>query len=169
MATTRCERDEHGREVGVLVHEGREFRALGSTCDGVNLAAYLGKHDELKTWCGRTILDVRSERVGNYWTETNGDTFGIVYRLPRGRGDRPRFIVGYAGFGAGGLFRGELVDAEDAEDARQMCERVCERWLDIDAEDDAEFQEQCRREDEQREENERQEMEDMAERELERV
>ncbi len=150
---TRCERSEDGQtEIGIIEHNGREFAAMGSAVQGTHVAGYLGKGDTLKTWCGKTMLDVRSERCGNY-RDVHGDkTFGVIFWLPRGRA-----IVGYA-MGEGMLFRGELIDVKlpkrnrhgvDWQEARHQCRRECEYWLERDAEDDAVFQEQCRIEDEQ--------------------
>ena len=124
-----CERDEHGREIGVIVHEGHEFRALGASVVGTHVTGYIGKGDTLKTWCGRVMLDCRSERYGSYYSDTWGRTFGIVFYLTNGRA-----IIGYA-LGEGCLFRGELVQIDDRNDALKQLNAECERWIEVDAED----------------------------------
>lgn len=124
--STRSERDEQGREVGVVTFGGREFRALGASVDGRHITGYIGKGDTLTTWDGRVTLAGRSSRVGEYRTD-DGATFGIVFYLPRGRA-----VVGYA-LGVGGLFRGELVYSH--QDAERECRAECLHWLEADAED----------------------------------
>jgi len=123
-----CERQGQ-TEIGVVEFEGREFRALGASVQGKRVSGYLGKRDQLQSWCGRTMMDCRSERFGEYRTDCDDDTFGVVYFLTRGRA-----IVGYC-LGVGMLFRGELVEIESREDAIRQCEAECEYWLNIDHDD----------------------------------
>jgi len=175
---TRCERDAHGREIGVIEHEGHEFRALGASVHGTHVVGYLGKRDELKTWCGRVMLDcraVRFDRDGRKgalaWTvDAWGDTFGIAFPLTGGRA-----IVGYA-LGAGCLFRGELVNVEHRAgeevflaELRRATEAECEYWLRVDEDDEIEFREQQEREEREEREREEQELEDAAELDLSRM
>lgn len=152
MIGTRCDRDEHGREVGIITHNGHEFRALGASTSGPYLNAYLHEKRNginlpsavLQTWCGRRILEARSEMCGDYWTDDNGKSFGLIFRLTNRRA-----IVGYA-LGAGMLFRGELVESRewDTEDElRGHCRRVCEHWIERDAEDAEEFRREQEAED----------------------
>lgn len=175
---TRCERDEYGREVGVITHNGHEFRALGASVQGEHVTGYLAKNEDLKTWCGRTMLSCRALRFGRngrqsaleWHGDSWGDTFGIAFPLTHGRA-----IVGYA-LGVGCLFRGELVQLEDWKneddflaELRRETERVCEHWLQVDADDEAEFREQQEREEREEREREEQELEDAAELELSRM
>jgi hypothetical protein len=131
---TKCERDEFGREVGVIEHEGREFRALGASVQGSYVSGYIGKGDTLTTWNGQTMLDCRSERSGEWQTDGWGDTFGIIFYLTNRRA-----IIGYA-LGVGCLFRGELIEIEGHSDAIGQCRALCEHWLEIDADDAERFE-----------------------------
>lgn len=171
---TRCERDSHGREVGVIEHDGREFRALGASTVGPYLSAYLKAERfspnyasaVLTTWCGRVILDSRAEVCETHWTEENGQTYGIIFRLTNRRA-----IVGYA-LGGGMLFRGELIESREWDterELRHLCNRVCREWMEKDREDAAEFQEQQEREEREEREREEQELEDAAELDLSRM
>lgn len=145
MTTTRCERDAYGREIGVIEHNGREFKALGASVVGTHVSGYVGKRDELLTWCGRTMLDCRSDRGDEYRDEYGEKSFGLVFLLGSGRA-----IVGYA-LGVGMLFRGELVQLGEGnawDEARDACKSECDYWRRIDAEDAERFQAELDAEDE---------------------
>ena len=58
-----------------------------------------------------------------------------MFRLPKGR-----FIVGYVIDGNGSLFRGELIDNCDEDEARRHCLMVANNWAEVDAEDEEAFQ-----------------------------
>jgi hypothetical protein len=129
-----CERDEHGREVGVTEHDGHQLRALGSSVVGDQVAGYYVKGPNrwtgiLKTWCGKVMMECRAEQVEEYRSPDGDKTFGVAFQLKGGR-----FIVGYC-LGEGMLFRGELVRARDAIEARRICESVCDYWQRVDQED----------------------------------
>ena len=131
MASTRSVR--HGQiEIGIIEHEGYEFAALGATVIRRDLTGYVKYkrgHFWLTTWAGGTMIDCRSEVVERFW---NGG-LAMMFRLPRGR-----FIVGYALGDNGMLFRGELIDNCDKDDARRHCVMVSENWMELDAEDEEE-------------------------------
>ncbi len=120
-------------EIGIIEHEGREFIALGSSVVGRNITGYT-KEDRygitLTTWCGKTMLDCRSEIVERYWT----GSLALMFRLPRGR-----FIIGYA-LGDGMLFRGELIDNCTDDDARRQATYLAQFFGELDAEDEEAFQ-----------------------------
>lgn len=146
MITSRVE--TVGRtEVATISHDGREFSALGSSVEGRNIVAYVGKSLDawrtiLTTWTGRTILDARSEVAETYRVNEFGDTgYALMIRLGRGR-----YFVGLS-LGEGCLFRGELIEADSDEDAKFQARSAAEHWIGIDAEDDKKFQAQCARED----------------------
>jgi hypothetical protein len=121
-------------EIGIIEHEGREYAALGATVIRRDVTGYVKfkrNHFWLTTWAGgTTMLDCRSEVVGRYW---NGG-LALMFRLPRGR-----FIVGYVidGDGDGSLFRGELIDHCDADEARRHCQMVADNWAEVDQMDEA--------------------------------
>jgi hypothetical protein len=72
----------------------------------------------------------RSEIVERFW---NG-AFALLFRLPN-----QRFLVGY-GLGDGMLFRGELIDGCDEDDARRHAIMLSNNWAEVDAEDEATFE-----------------------------
>lgn len=133
MAITRCERQGQ-IEIGIIEHDGREFVALGASVVGQYLTGYT-KSDRygitLRTWCGKTMLDCRCEIVERYWS----GSLALMFRLTKGR-----FIVGYALDEDGMLFRGELIDDCDEDDARREARRIASYFADLDAEDEEAFQ-----------------------------
>ncbi|EMI54169.1 hypothetical protein [Rhodopirellula sallentina] len=132
MTTTRCERQGQ-IEIGIIEHEGREFVALGASVVGRNLTGYT-KSDRygitLRTWCGKTMLDCRCEIVERYWS----GSLALMFCLANGR-----FIVGYALDEDGMLFRGELIDDCDEDDAQREARRIANYFADLDAEDEEAF------------------------------
>jgi len=133
MTSTRCERQGQ-IEIGIIEHEGREFAALGASVMGRQLTGYT-KLDRwgitLATWCGKTMLDCRCEVVERYWS----GPVALMFRLTGGR-----FIVGYALDESGMLFRGEMIDYFDEDDARHEAKRIATYFADLDAEDEEAFQ-----------------------------
>lgn len=133
MTTTRCERQGQ-IEIGIIEHEGREFVALGASVIGRNVTGYT-KLDRygitLQTWHGKTMLACRCEVVERYWS----GSLALMFRLANGR-----FIVGYALDERGMLFRGELIDNCDEDDARREARRIASYFADLDAEDEETFQ-----------------------------
>lgn len=133
MTNTRCERQGQ-IETGIIEHEEQEFAALGASVVGRNITGYT-KEDRfgitLTTWCGKTMLDCRCEIVERYWT----GALALMFRLPHGR-----FIVGYALGESGMLFRGELMDDCDEDDARRQAAYLAQFFADLDAEDEKAFQ-----------------------------
>lgn len=116
-------------EVGIIEHNGREFSALGATTIGRHVTGYTADshgHLVLKTWCGQTMIDCRSEVVQHFWSET----FSMMFRLTRGR-----FIVGYS-LGDGMLFRGELLTNSDEDNARRQALIIADYFAELDAEDE---------------------------------
>ncbi len=73
------------------------------------------------------MLDCRSEVVERFW---NGG-LALMFRLPR-----RRYIVGYSLGDDGMLFRGELIDNCDEDEARHHCLMVSANWMELDAEDE---------------------------------
>jgi hypothetical protein len=117
-------------EVGVLEHEGHEYAAYGATVVRRDITAYIKfkrGHYWLTSWAGGTKLDCRSEVVERFWD----GSLALMFRLPKGR-----FIVGYALGDDGMLFRGELIDGCDEDDARHHCVMVSKNWAELDAEDE---------------------------------
>ncbi len=130
--TTSCVRHRQ-IELGVIRHEGRDFVAIGASVVGRQLTAYTksdGREIQLTSWCGSTVLVVRSEVVERYCD----DSLAIVFRLTANR-----FIVGYALAANGMLFRGELVSDSDENDARYLARRVSEYFAQLDADDEEAF------------------------------
>jgi hypothetical protein len=126
---TWCERQGQV-EVGVIEHEGREFRALGASVAGRHVMGYtrLGTGDiALTTWCGRTMLACRSEVVEEY----HDGSLSLIFRLTRGC-----FIVGYALGENGMLFWGELLAGCTGNEARHSARRLADRFAELDAEDE---------------------------------
>ena len=72
------------------------------------------------------MLDARSEIVERFW---NGG-MAILFRLPK-----RRFVVGYA-LGNEMLFRGELLDGCNEDDARRHAMMLSQNWSEVDAEDE---------------------------------
>lgn len=117
-------------EVGVIKHEGREFRALGASVAGKHVTGYtrLGTGDiELTTWCGNTTLACRSEVVEAY----HGGALALVFRLTRGR-----FVIGYALGDHGMLFRGELLADGCENEVRRAARQVASYYAELDAFDE---------------------------------
>ena len=133
MTSTRCERQGQ-IEIGIIEHEGREFVALGASVVGRNLTGYT-KLDRwgitLATWCGKTMLDCRCEVVERYWS----GSLALMFRLTNGR-----YIVGYALDESGMLFRGEMTDYCNEDDARREAKRIASYFSDLDTEDEEAFQ-----------------------------
>lgn len=101
----------------------------------------------LTGWHGDVKLIKRCKVVKTYRANEFGDTGeAIVFKL-KGR----KFIVGYT-LGNGMLFRGELIecsDMEEAEEAEDYAKELANYWLQVDAEDAEEFQAMCEQEAEQ--------------------
>lgn len=120
-------------EVGVVFHEGHEFRALGASVQGRSITGYTAfKTGDiyLTSWCGRTMLACRSEVVEEY----HDGALGLMFRLTQGR-----FIVGYALGERGMLFRGELVTDCTDDEARRTVRRNADYFAELDAQDEYEF------------------------------
>ena len=129
MASTRSVRQGQV-EIGIIEHNGHEYAAYGATVVRRDITAYLKfkrGHYWLATWAGGTMLDCRSEVVERYWS----GGLALLFRLPRGR-----FIVGYALGDDGMLFRGELIDGCDEDEARHHCLMVSENWVEVDQMDE---------------------------------
>lgn len=129
MMQTHCVRQGQV-EVGIIEHEGREFAALGASVVGRSVTGYTHVVDgeiHLSTWCGKTMLAVRSEE--RYWS----GSLALLFRLPQGR-----FIAGYALADNGMLFRGELV-IDDEDEARATARRLADHFAELDADDEAAF------------------------------
>lgn len=122
-------------EVAIIEHDGHEFSALGASVFGRSVTGYT-RFDNgdvvLTTWCGKTTLNCRCEIVERYWSGSSA----LMFRLPHGR-----YIVGYS-LGDGMLFRGELLTDSDEDEARQTARQVSDCFAELDAEDEAEFQDQ---------------------------
>lgn len=135
--SSHCERDaQNGQiEIGVIEHDGREFRAIGASVQGREVTGYTKcqrGNVSLQTWCGKTMIGSRSTIVRDYRQLDSGlDPVAIVFPLTRGR-----FIVGYALDVQGALFRGQLIEHVSAECAAREAEGIAEYWLQRDAEDD---------------------------------
>jgi hypothetical protein len=96
--------EQHGNvEVGVIVHEGREFKALGSVIDGGRIAAYLGKAGQLTKWSGEVIGTYQVTRTWRRPRNYVSSTLSQVYATVEGK----RYTGRSAGEGM--LFRGKLV------------------------------------------------------------
>lgn len=130
---TRCERQGQV-EVGVVVHGGREHRALGASVVGRHVTGYTRSAAgvvSLTTWCGRTMLACRSEVVEEY----HDGSMALLFRLSRGR-----VIVGYALGESGMLFRGVLVTDCSDDEARRAAQRIADDMAELDAEAEADFE-----------------------------
>jgi hypothetical protein len=117
-------------EVGILEHNGTEYAAYGATVFRREVTAYLKfkkNHYWLSSWSGETKLASRSEIVERFWD----GSLALMFRLPRGR-----FIVGYALGDDGMLFRGELIDNCDEDEARRHCQMVADNWAEVDQMDE---------------------------------
>ena len=116
-------------EIGIIEHNGHEYVALGATVvrqrpDG--LRQVQAKSFLVDDWAGGTMLDCRSEVVERYW---NGG-MALMFRLP---------VVGsswdMSSTATEALFRGELIDNCDEDEARHHCLMVANNWMELDAED----------------------------------
>jgi len=119
-------------EIGILEHEGHEFAAYGATICGRQITGYLKykcSHYWLTTWSGGTMLECRSEVVERFW---NG-SLALMFRLPKGR-----FLVGYGLGDDGMLFRGELIDGCNEDDARRHAMMLSQNWAEVDQMDEEE-------------------------------
>ncbi len=133
MTGTHCERQGQ-IEVGIIEHEGREYAALGASVVGRHITGYTRKglfSIALTTWCGKTMLECRSETVDRYWS----GSLALMFRLPHGR-----YIIGYALGDDEMLFRGELIDDCTEDDARRQAAYLAEFFADLDAEEEEAFQ-----------------------------
>jgi hypothetical protein len=121
-------------EIGIVEHEGREFVALGASVNGRDITAYInreGREITLQSWFGHAILACRSEIVETY--RLDGDkTHALVFSLTHGR-----YVVGYALADNGMLFRGELIDHCDFQEAAYQAKECSRRFMELDAEDQA--------------------------------
>jgi len=117
-------------EVGVIEHDGREHSALGSSVVGRQVTGYTGKSGRsvtLTKWCGKTMLDCRCEVVEQFWS----GSLALMFRLTNNR-----FVVGYALGDDGMLFRGELLDEADEDDARRSALHISNYFSELDAEEE---------------------------------
>ena len=129
MASTRSIRQGQ-IEIGIIEHNGHEYAALGATVVRRDITGYVKfkrGHFWLTTWAGGTMLDCRSEVVETVLERR----LALMFRLPKGR-----FIVGYALGDDGMLFRGELIDHCDEDEARHHCVMVAKNWMELDAEEE---------------------------------
>ena len=120
-------------EVGVIQHEGREWSALGATVQGRSITGYTKLVDgeiELSSWNGQTTLASRSEIVERFWS----GTLALMFRLPKNR-----FIVGYALGESGMLFRGEMINGCDEDEARRHALMISDCFAQLDAKDEEDF------------------------------
>ena len=117
-------------EVGVIEHEGHEFAAMGASVVGRHVTGYtrlVNREITMTTWCGKTMLACRSEVVQRFWS----GSLALMFRLTLGH-----FIVGYALGDDGMLFRGELIDHCDEDEARHHCTMVANNWAEVDQMDE---------------------------------
>jgi hypothetical protein len=117
-------------QIGIIEHEGHEFAAYGATVVGKEITAYTRLHNgeiSLTTWNGKTMLVCRSEVVATFW---NG-SMALLFCLPRGR-----FLAGYALGDDGMLFRGELLDTSNADEAKAAAMAISDYFAERDAEDE---------------------------------
>jgi hypothetical protein len=128
--TTRSER--HGQtEVGIVIHDGRDFAALGATVHGRDITAYTkldGHRIVLTTWAGKTMLACRSEIVRRH----RDGSLVLCFRLTR-----RRCVIGYALGDNGMLFRGELLADATKDDARRAAVYIANMCVALDDEDAA--------------------------------
>ncbi len=127
MSSTRSIRQGQV-EIGILEHEGHEFAAYGSTISGREVVGYVKKDRrgyQLTRWDGEVMLSCRCEVVKEFWSGSKA----LMFRLPRGR-----FVVGYAL--AEGLFRGELIDGCDEEEARSSAWAISDQLAEMDLEEE---------------------------------
>lgn len=108
-------------EVATVIHEGREFAAVGSGVVGTNVAGYVtrlpGGRARMSRWSGETMLECRFVTVADY----KDGAFAGYFALPRGR-----FVAGY-GLGDGMIFRGEIGRGSEANARDETAEQV-ECW-----------------------------------------
>jgi hypothetical protein len=96
----------HGKvEVGVVEHEGREYRAFGSVITDTHITAYLGKDGKLTTWDGKVIGTYRITRTWRTPRSFVSSTMNQVYATVDGRTYQGRSA------GVGMVFNGKLVHA----------------------------------------------------------
>lgn len=121
-------------EIGVIEHKGRTFAAFGATVQDRHVTGYTRPSAgdiHLSTWCGKTMLACRSTIIDRY----HDGSLVLMFRLTSGR-----FIVGYALGEKGMLFRGELVTVCNDDDAKNVAHRIADRFAELDAQDEYEFQ-----------------------------
>ena len=97
------------------------------------MTAYLQKDHgnyQLTTWNGETMLSARCEVVKAFWC----GALAVMFRLPK-----RRFIVGYALGDDGMLFRGELINDCDEEEARSLAWAVSDHLAELDVEGEQTF------------------------------
>jgi len=96
--------EQHGQvEVGIVTHEGREFKALGSVVTDTYVTAYLGKDGQLTNWNGETIGTYRVTRTWRTPHSHYSSTMSQVYAAVNGKVYQGRSA------GLGMLFNGRLV------------------------------------------------------------
>jgi hypothetical protein len=120
-------------EVGVIDHNGHVYAAFGASINGRNVTAYTRLRTgriSLTRWDGTTMLACRCEVVREYYD----GSLALIFRLTHSR-----FLVGHALGDDGMLFRGELLTDCDDEDVRREALAIAEHWMEIDAEDEADF------------------------------
>ncbi len=120
-------------EIGIINHNGHEFSALGATTIGRHVTGYTRLVDgdiQLTTWCGQTMLASRSEVIRQFWS----GTLALMFRLPKSR-----FVVGYALGESGMLFRGEMINGCDEDEARRHALMISDCFAQLDAEDEEDF------------------------------
>ena len=96
--------EQHGNvEVGVVIHKGREYSALGSVIEGDRIAAYLGKDGQLTKWDGSIIGIYKITATWSTPQSFVSSTMNQVYAKVDGQ-----WYVGRSA-GQGMLFRGRKV------------------------------------------------------------
>lgn len=123
-------------ELGIVHHNGNAYGAIGASVNGRTITGYQ-KGDirtgiRLTNWAGETTLASRCSIVEVYRLESWVSSHGYALRFDLTHG---RTIIGYS-WGDGMLFRGELLDASDREDADYLAKQLAESWIERDAEDD---------------------------------
>ncbi|MFH5803208.1 hypothetical protein [Alienimonas sp. DA493] len=124
-----CVRQGQG-EIGVVEHEGRTFACGGASVTGREIAAYTvmdRRKVRLATWCGRIMLDCRNVVTHRYCD----GAVAVVFSLTQGR-----HIVGFALGEHGMLFRGELIEGHDFDEASRQAHALAEYWSERDQEDE---------------------------------
>src|SRR5438552_4232374 len=96
--------EQHGNvEVGIIVHAGREYSALGAVVTDTHVTAYLGKNGQLTNWNGETIGTYRITRTWRTPKSYVSETMSQVYATVNGRTYTGRSA------GVGMIFNGRLV------------------------------------------------------------